>query len=181
MGVTRMSRRFAARTLFAVMLFGIAVSTAAQQEGARRVAKRQSRRIEPAPTYLTQPFDPSTSNVGPRFNGHDIVALTKRVAESPALKPKSEFETSEQYDTRSQGFATSERLVGNVTPLSYLAFIVDDSSALSVRFEYDADKRRFTVHLNGRREKFYSDADYPEMDTVTVRSVPISQERYVAS
>lgn len=132
------------------------------------------------PKYLSEPFDINAASVGPEFNGHDIVAITKMVKEAPALKPKSEFESSGEYERRKASFR-SQPLVGNITPDSHLAFVVGSE------FKYDADGQVLTATVTSWQKEFFPETGYslteaaPKMDTVTVRSTTRERGTYIGS
>ncbi len=119
-------------------------------------------------------------NVGPRFNGHDIIAITKKVVEAPALKPRSEFESSEEYERRTARFRT-QALIGSITPEGHFAFVVEPGVLLGSDLKYDADAQVLATILVGSREKFYLEKGYPEMDTIKIRSLMLDRRKYIGT
>jgi hypothetical protein len=131
--------------------------------------------------YLAGPLDLTTSNLGPDFQGNDIAALYEAIKHSPALKEKSEFETSNQFESRRKSFQ-EQPILGSLTAASPLAFVLPgDSPIYGPRFKYDADSQTLTFTLEGRSMTFYLESGHPDFDTLVIRSTVLDRGTYVAS
>src|SRR5262245_25706315 len=84
-------------------------------------------------TYLSGAFSPDVAKLPPSFMGHDIEALFVKLNASGALKPKSEFETNEQYRARMKLGQDGRQLV--------FVLRTGDTSGGVVTFAYDADSQ----------------------------------------
>lgn len=102
------------------------------------------------PHYLQGPLDSKKGNLGPNFLGHDPEAIVAEIRESGASKPKSEFETTAQYQAR--------RTMGSLEGRRYV-FVVDPEigfhSLSGAEFAYDADEQVMTARLQIHKEELY--------------------------
>jgi len=136
--------------------------------------------VPPKPKYLSDALDLATSNLGPGFQGHDIAAIYGAIKESSALKPKSEFETTAQFNTRHNSFV-DRPILGNLTAGSPFAFVVPNSSIFEPEFKYDADSQTLAFKLEARSTTFYLASEQPELDTVVIRQTVLDRSTYTAS
>ena len=133
--------------------------------------------------YLTSAFDIDSSDVGPRFRGHDIVGIINRLRNYPALAEKSEFESSREYDAR-KATVQSMKIVGDMIPDSHFAFVVEGNAYpyhLSPTFDYDADAQLMKVTLWSAEQEFHLGNDVRKMQTVSIHSVSEQGRSYLAS
>jgi hypothetical protein len=86
--------------------------------------------------YLTNPVSLSLETVGPSFKGHDVVAIVAELKRSPLGAPKSEFETTPEYEQRMQSLLGSRS--------RQYVFVLDQFSATP---SYDADKMVMNVKV----------------------------------
>lgn len=112
--------------------------------------------------------------------GHDITAVVEAIKADPALKKKSEFETTSAFEARRAGFA-ERQLYANVTPSGYLGFVVDEESILAPKFKYDADSQTLAVTLSGSTQRFTMDEGEPTLDAVLIRRVLRDKDSYIGS
>jgi hypothetical protein len=77
----------------------------------------------------------------PNFTGHDIESLAKKLISSGEAAGKSEFETTEEYQTRLK-LAEDHRLLAFVLP-------VGDDDGDAVTFKYDADSKTMSAEIWG--------------------------------
>ena len=125
-------------------------------------------------------FNVNTQSVSANFRGDDIVFITSKVRASPALKPKSEFETSEEYSRR-QEHASSDLLMPGISAETSLAFSLEETEILGrVQADYNADTRMLLITLQTEPVTFNSDPGHPELDTLRVRAVFRSGRVYTA-
>lgn len=124
-------------------------------------------------SFLTTPFDPTQSTLGPNFRGHDIAAVYRAIDQSPARQERGEFEVNAAFERRQSSFEKVP-LYGRVFTSSTFAFVVptgnnfiDDSS-----FIYDPDSEKFDVFVPATREK--------GLRRVTLRSVEYDRGSYLA-
>jgi hypothetical protein len=121
------------------------------------------------------------SNLPVGFHGHDIISIANRVKSSPTLKPKSEFETSDEFAQRVNNSSTQEFAPG-ISPASLLAFSLDKTELLSrLTIDYDADAQRLSVTLDPEKLVFYSEGDLRELDALRLRSVAKSGQVYTGT
>jgi hypothetical protein len=131
--------------------------------------------------YLAGPLDLATGNVGADFQGNDIAGLYEAIKHSPALKEKSEFETTSQFEARRQGFK-DQLILGSLTAGNHLAFVLPAGSPIyAPRFKYDADSQTLTFTLEGSSTTFYLESEHPELDTLVIRSTVLDRGTYIAS
>jgi hypothetical protein len=138
---------------------------------------------KPAPTvnFLAGPLDLNTSNLGPNFQGNDISALYHAIKIAPALKEKSEFETTIQFVARRQGF-TDKPILGTLTAKDSLAFLLPSEFRFGgPRFEYDADSQTLEFALDGNSMTLFLDSQHPDLDTIRIKSTIIDTGKYMAS
>jgi hypothetical protein len=168
--------------LLGSLAFGQAKPTAKPKpRTAHPAAPAASKPSVPKVTYLGSPLDLATANLGPGFQGNDISAIYEAIKNSAALKPKSEFETTTQYEARRKSFA-DQPIMGTLTLASALAFIVStDSPIYGAQFKYDADSQTLAFTLEGRSMTFYLDSVHPELDTILIRSTELDSGTYIAS
>jgi hypothetical protein len=138
---------------------------------------------KPAATvnFLAGPLDLNTSNLGPNFQGNDISALYDAIKIAPALKEKSEFETTSQFVARRQSF-TDKQILGTLTAKDSLAFLLPSEFRFGgPRFEYDADSQTLEFALDGNSMTLFPDSQHPELDTIRVKGTIIDTGKYMAS
>jgi TonB family protein len=93
-----------------------------------------ARAIPSAMAYLIKPLPLMVDTLGTNFNGHDIAAIVNDLQHSPLGLPKSEFETSKEYDQRIKILLTSK--------LRQYVFVLPRSD---IQLNYDADQRQMNV------------------------------------
>lgn len=130
---------------------------------------------KPQSKYVPVPLDVTVATLGPNFTGHDITAVVRAIKKSSALTSKSEFESTSTFSTRRAGFL-DHPLYGNVRPSNYLGFVVDNDAT---EFKYDADSQILTVTLTGGTEHFVLEEDEPTLDSVLIRRIVLSSDRYL--
>ncbi len=106
---------------------------------------QQARSAVP-PSVVTSVDGPS---LGSRFTGYDIKAEIAAIMKSPASRPKSEFESTVQYQTRVAGYKGPEKL-------AFKLFNKTDGNA-DVDASYDADSQVLTVDVRPPRYSFEDD------------------------
>jgi hypothetical protein len=107
--------------------------------------------------------------------------LYQAVKNSAALKPKSEFETTAQFEERKKTFASAP-IGAKITPADALAFVVHgDSQLYAPNFKYDADSQTLTFTLSASPRELFSEPNSPTIDTLLVRTVVVSSGSYMAS
>jgi hypothetical protein len=121
---------------------------------------------------LTASLDLNQTNLGQDFMGHDITAVAETIKNSPALKEKSEFESTSAFETRRAGFVAQ--------PNGYMGFVVGEES-ITPEFKYDADSQTLAVTLTGSTERFIMDKDKPTLDGVLIRSIVRDEDSYIGS
>jgi len=125
-------------------------------------------------------FNVNAQTVGANFQGDDIVFITSKVKVSSALKPKSEFETSQEYARRLE-HANSNQLMPGISGQTLLAFSLEETEILGeIKADYDADARALSITLDTEPMTFTSDPGRPELDTLRVRAVFRSGRVYTA-
>jgi hypothetical protein len=127
--------------------------------------------------YLTIPLEPEQTKLPTDFVGHDITAVVEAINNSPALKEKSEFESSPAFQARRSGF-TDQPLFGDVRPAGLLAFVIE-GSIFAPDFKYDADAQAMGVTLTGHTIRFIMDKDKPTLDGVLVRHITKDRDSYI--
>jgi len=135
---------------------------------------------QPQPEFLSRSLDLDQTSVGPDFHGHDITVIMAAIKDSPALKEKSEFESTSAFETRRAGFV-EKPLYGTVTPNAYLGFIVGEESIITPSFKYDADSQTLMVTLTAGTERFIMDKDKPTLDDVLIRRIVRDKDSYIGS
>src|ERR1017187_2200289 len=79
---------------------------------------------QPDPKYLATPLEEERKNVGGGFVGHNITTVVNAIRNSPALKAKSEFESTSALQARRSGF-TDRLLFPSLKPTDLLAFDIE--------------------------------------------------------
>jgi len=123
-------------------------------------------------------LDVTTQNVGPNFQGHDIIAVFEAIKKSPEVREKGEFETTAAFDTRRSGFS-NHPLIGTTTPGDHFGFLLATAPASMPESKFDADTQTLSIILRGARIDFL--APYHKLDAVLVRSPNYDRSTYVAS
>src|SRR5262249_48563889 len=86
--------------------------------------------------FLTKPLNLSEESVGPNFKGHDIVGIVAELRRSPLAVPKSEFETTKDYEQRVKSLLASRD--------RQYAFVLNE---YSVQSAYNADEKVMNVSI----------------------------------
>ncbi|MBZ5635559.1 MAG: hypothetical protein LAO55_20735 [Acidobacteriia bacterium] len=97
--------------------------------------KPTPKQAPPQSAYLTKPLSLSVDILGPSFKGHDIVAIIADLKRSPLGVPKSEFETTRQYEQRIESLLASKSR-------QYVFAQVEFTEAI-----YDADEKIMNVSV----------------------------------
>jgi hypothetical protein len=99
------------------------------------------------PKFLTSPFDSTVSSLPPNFQGHDIEKIYDAIKRLN-IKPKSEFETLNDYNQRLKSFSNQlilERLTLSSTFAVVLRKVSKSLSSFSVA--YDAEGQIMTISI----------------------------------
>jgi TonB family protein len=127
------------------------------------------------PKYLTGPVPRPEGNLGSEFLGHDIRAVVARLRSSPLSRPKSEFETTDQYAARMSAFRPSD--------WQYVFVLNPTANEFNgkVGFSYDADGKTLTgtVELSSLMTALVDDPPYK--DGFALRDDLRSAGQYVGS
>jgi hypothetical protein len=107
-------------------------------------------------------------------------AVVAAIQDSPALKEKSEFESTTAFESRRTGFV-NRPLYGAMTPNVYLGFVVGGESIFDPEFKYDADSQTLAIMLTGSSKRFIVDKDQPTLDAVVIRNIVRDQHSYMGS
>jgi len=150
-------------------------STRAQSKS---LASRRSNTVQPK--YLSTPLDLTSTNLGQGFRGHDITAVVGAIKKSPALRGKSEFESTSAFEVRKAGFV-KQVLYAGLVPSGYFGFVIDGGSIFPPEFKYDADSESIAVTLTGSTEQFVLDDDKPTLDGIVIRDIVKERKNYTAS
>ena len=171
--------------VFVIMILGVLASTHGQSKAVlpsrptvRPTATPQTKPKPPQSKYLATPLDLNKSNVGHNFMGHNITTVVEAIKSSPALKEKSEFESTSEFETRRAGFIQYPLYAG-LMPSSYLGFVVAEEGAFEPSFKYDADSQALAVTLVGSSEHFVMDKGEPDLDSVLIRRVIVVNDSYI--
>lgn len=97
------------------------------------------------PIFLSTRFTSDVDSVGREFRGHECAAVARRLRSSKLLK--TEFETDEEYATKTSATASSLSPIPGLTGEDLLAFVVP-ANGLELRFEYDAAQRIARIRLD---------------------------------
>jgi hypothetical protein len=124
-----------------------------------QVTPKTNPRVVAAPTFACD-----QKTLGPRFAGANIESIVKRVKALASAQPKSEFETTAQYQKRIQGDGEE------------LAFVIptysDDQPVhgLGSWFQYDADAAAMTMQVVHGSEATMSDDGWVQSFDLTSQS-----------
>lgn len=180
--------RFMRNILLAIsvsILFSAGARTSKGQTKEEKAAKeaphaatlRKSRVNGPSTTaehYLLGSFSGSAEALGPNFWGNDPEAVIEALKLSGANKPKSEFETTAQYEARVNTARTANR--------QRLAFVFRDTSPVrGPKFSYDADNATMNAKLNLERTQFVEVGSINSYYTADVKNIVRSQRKYVGT
>jgi hypothetical protein len=131
---------------FAILLLGLTSAQSAPPvvQPPRLAPKKVKTAAKPlASRYSKTPFDKSIARVPADYKGHDLVSLF--AALGAKFKGKSEFETTEAYNTRIEA-AMAESVLGELTAQSTLATVVSLSSGSEYsNLKYGADAKLLAV------------------------------------
>ena len=103
--------------------------------------------VPQVPKFLTSPFDSTVSSLPPNFQGHDIEKIYDAIKRLN-IKPKSEFETLNDYNQRLKSFSNQlilERLTLSSTFAVVLRKVSKSLSSFSVA--YDAEGQIMTISI----------------------------------
>jgi hypothetical protein len=174
-------------SIVALLILAVSASASGQskpqpkaQPSPRSAAKAATKPVVLKPNYLAVPLDLSQTNLGHDFVGHDIAAVVEAIKNSAALKEKSEFESTTEFENRRAAFI-GQPLYASVAPNSYLAFVVDEDPILHPMFKYDADSQILMVELAGRAQTFFMDKERSTLDGVLIRRSLLDRDSYVGS
>lgn len=134
----------------------------------------------PPPTrYLTGDFDPMVEQLGANFFGHDPEAVITVLKQSDANTPKSEFETTAQYEARQKESHPDSRT---------LVFVFGDPEQRTTTigqgpaFKYDADTQIMSAGLVSRERSFgHQVVNSKKFHTLTATHVLRSRKEYVGT
>jgi hypothetical protein len=187
----RISVRLVRQELILLFLLFAAIATSAQSRvtnkahspsGSYPAATKSPKPNALQSNFLGNSFDLNQTNLGPDFQGHDIVSMISAIKDSSALKEKSEFESTPAFEARRAGFV-EQTLYGSITSTSYLSFVVGEGSTFGSTpvFNYDADSQILTVLLPGSAQQFVMDKDKPILDGILIRRVIRDADSYIGS
>lgn len=172
--------------LSAVLAMSLCVCLSAQtnrvhKSVSRSSTNKSSAEAELAKTnhYSNQAILSGLPSLPPNYLGADIKGLLSSISDSKVLAPKSEFETSAQYDARIASFA-NVRLLGDISPNEQIAFVIAaDSNNLII--SYDADTQDFTIGLKGSSRNFLIEPGRPAYVTLDLVSDLQTPKKYMGS
>lgn len=140
--------------------------------GSPSFCQSKQRPATPSTQYLKlgTSFASTAARLGPNFCGHDIEAVITTIEKSGVTKPRSEFETTAQYEARRK-----------VPPLANrrFVFVLDDRNTLlqGPQFTYDADAQLMNARAIARKHRFQAasesyprDESYPALAVKTVKT-----------
>jgi len=130
--------------------------------------------------YLTTPMDLGLMNLGPNFMGQDIKAVFDAIKNAPALKEKSEFETTADFEKRRAGFM-EKPLYANLEPWSPMGFVVGEAILSDQKFEYDADSKTLTLTFTPSTDYLGSGLHQPPLHSIPVRTTRVGQRSYTGT
>ena len=141
-------------------------------------ASRKSDVLDPTATvehYLAGAFSGSIDALGSHFWGNDPEAVITAISRSDATKPKAEFETTAEYETRINDARTANR--------RRIVFVFQDYSSLVVgaQFSYDADNSTMTAELNLARARFLEGSGFTSYYTTDFTNIVRSRSEYVGT
>ncbi len=123
--------------------------------------------------FLAVPLDIRTSSLGPAFAGHDIVRIYKALKEAPGIAPKGEFETTAQFEQRTNEMA-KKPILGSITPNDHFAFVIPREMVMGswpLQLTYDADLRLLQTDFSAENADFSIDPDKARRTAVLLRQV----------
>ncbi|HEY3297979.1 MAG TPA: hypothetical protein VGK34_04920 [Armatimonadota bacterium] len=130
--------------------------------------------------YLQKAIDPHTEALGSGFRGNDIRQIFLALEGAVALRDKSEFETTEQYESRLESFRP--RLWGQeVGAYSLFGFVVEGDTLSDSEVSYDADGGELQYLLKTKSTSFFLERDRPNLPTTTVKRINVGSDSYVGS
>lgn len=110
-------------------------------------------------------------SIGPKFTGHDIKGEVAAVKRSPASQPKSEFESTDQYQARVAAYKGPEKM-------AFRLFNEVDGEA-NVEANYDADSQVLTIDI---KPLTYSiDGHDASVDGFLLKRDSLGTQKYVGS
>lgn len=136
-----------------LLLFGSSFAHTADTDQKRKPSEATAGAKKGNIAYATVPFDVSVEKLPASYQGHSILDILKKL--SP-LRPKGEFEKSEEYESRLTHWKETPFL-GNLVPTDVLAFEISGflaPDALSVK--YDADREEMTATISFENQYFDS-------------------------
>jgi hypothetical protein len=127
------------RKYLAVAALWVGVSHSAQSQ-------EQEKPTHQAPiTYSSEALNLSSTQLPQNYSGNDPVAVFSALAKQSAEQRRGEFETTEQFTTRTSTHATAP-LIGTLTKASTFAFVLAAAPYYGgVDSIYHADKQTFTI------------------------------------
>jgi hypothetical protein len=174
--------------IFTLLLVLIGFINCSAQAPAKAVAKHTSQsgsNKQVAPTAPREAYSKdelliSAQTLPRNYKGNDPATLLEAISASPALKARSEFETSDQYEARKASFLTGP-LTGTLGVSSTFAFVVNDDGYRAPTFAFDADTSIMEVSVGGISREFILDKDQARLDTLTLTSHLVSHDSYIGS
>ena len=144
------------------------------------IGSAQAKPSPPQPKFLGASLDLSQASLGPDFRGHDIIAIFEAIKTSPALKEKSEFESTAAFEARRAGIV-EQPLFGRLTPSGYFGFVISEEPVLAPQFKYDADSQTLAITLEGSNQRFIMDRDEPTLNGILIQRIVRNRDSYVGS
>jgi hypothetical protein len=119
-----------------------------------------------SPVYAQNVPDDASTTVGPGYTGLDPAMIVRALEATGITKPKSEYETSADYQRRRDTLPIHGVLNG-LPPDGKLAFVLNGPAASAgvtlggVELRYDADKQLMRVKLDIAKSDFGPNAIFP--------------------
>lgn len=120
----------------------------------------------PSPVYAQKVPDDASTTVGPGYSGLDPAMIVSALEATGITEPKSEYETSADYQKRRATLPTHGDLNG-LPPDGRLAFVLNGPAARGgstlggVELGYDADRQLMSVKIDIAKSDFGPNAIFP--------------------
>jgi hypothetical protein len=133
---------------------------AEETKNKKQKSKHKTNVVETKDTmYSTEPIDFNTDKFPPKYLGHDIAKLSSKLENAFTTK-KSEYETTEQYNSRIAE-QRKKPLIGSIGIDDYFVLVLtskdkslkheisgfSDYFPQSIRSEYDADNKKLNIDI----------------------------------
>ena len=135
--------------LVSLILASATLADGADLSQARKHDQNTEQAKKTSTANATVPFDIDVERLPPKYQGHSILDIYKKLA---LPRPKGEFEKTEEYDARVIRWKKTT-ILGKITPTDVLAFEVAAflaPDALSVSYDADSETLTATVSFEDR-------------------------------